>query len=227
MPSSREISAARPTVLIVTDEDEFSRLLTSRWLREGGVPSFTVRGSSSPTQLAAESFDLAIAGGIADAALGAIASCLQPLGRPIVYVCRPGACLRTNTVSLPEVAGWPDLAVTVAAAILECAHARAEAGRLRQLNFRLEQFASLGRYLVDMRHNLNNALTSILGNSDLILLEQACLPPVVRTQVETIRNMGLRMNEIMQRFSSLQKELQLVEEQSAKEPASKGAACSP
>jgi DNA-binding protein YbaB len=32
--------------------------------------------------------------------------------------------------------------------------------------------------------------------------------------VETIRNMSMRMNEIMHRFSSLQKEMQLIEEQS-------------
>ena len=33
---------------------------------------------------------------------------------------------------------------------------------------------------------------------------------------ETIRNMAMRMNEIMQRFSSLQKEMQLVEQQAWK-----------
>ena len=226
MPSNREIPAVLPRVLIVSDHNDFSRILTSRWLREPVVPSFTVRSSSSPSQLAAESFDLAIAGGIADAALGAIASFFQPLDRPVVYVCRAGACLERNAVSVPEVPGWPDLAVRVAATILECAQARTEADRLGQLNLRLEQFASLGRYFVEMRHNLNNALTSILGNSDLILLEQASLPPAVRTQVETILNMGLRMNEIMQRFSSLEKEMQLVKEQSAKQPIVKGAACS-
>jgi hypothetical protein len=41
----------------------------------------------------------------------------------------------------------------------------------------------------------------------------------VRGQIETIRNMSLRMNEIMQRFSSLQKEMQLVEQQSGKRKA--------
>jgi hypothetical protein len=39
--------------------------------------------------------------------------------------------------------------------------------------------------------------------------------------VETIRNMSMRLNEIMQRFSSLQKEMQLMEQQSRK---AKGAA---
>ena len=67
--------------------------------------------------------------------------------------------------------------------------------------------------MLEMRHNLNNALTSLLGNSELMLLDSPLLDPGVRLQVETIRNMGMRMNEIMQRFSSLQKEFQLVEQQ--------------
>jgi FtsZ-binding cell division protein ZapB len=53
----------------------------------------------------------------------------------------------------------------------------------------------------------------VLGNSDLILLDSDQLPASLRSQVETIRNMGMRMNEIMHRFSSLQKEMQLMEQQ--------------
>jgi signal transduction histidine kinase len=68
--------------------------------------------------------------------------------------------------------------------------------------------------MVEARHNLNNALTSILGNCDLILLDDEQLPSATKRQVETIRNMGMRLNEIMQRFSSLQKEMLLVEQQS-------------
>ena len=67
--------------------------------------------------------------------------------------------------------------------------------------------------MLEMRHNLNNALTSVLGNSELILLDSEPLSPALRMQVETIHNMGMRMNEIMQRFSSLQKEMELVEQQ--------------
>jgi signal transduction histidine kinase len=74
-----------------------------------------------------------------------------------------------------------------------------------------------------MRHSLNNALTSILGNSELMLMEPESLSPALRTQVETIRNMGMRMNEILQRFSSLQKEMQLTDQQVWKKAAKAGA----
>ena len=60
--------------------------------------------------------------------------------------------------------------------------------------------------MAEMRHNINNALTSILGNADLELLEPG-LPANVIAQADTIRNMALRLHEIFQRFSSIEKEL--------------------
>ena len=50
-------------------------------------------------------------------------------------------------------------------------------------------------------------------NSELLLLEPESLPPAERSQIETIRNMALRMHEILQRFSSIEKELNAVEQQ--------------
>jgi hypothetical protein len=80
----------------------------------------------------------------------------------------------------------------------------------------VERHALLGRYMLEMRHTVNNALTSILGNAELILLDPQTLAPNLKLQIETIHNMGMRINEILQRFSSLQKELQLVEQESRK-----------
>ena len=59
------------------------------------------------------------------------------------------------------------------AAMVYNAQKRAET-RARAAEFAcsaLERQAMLGRYMLEMRHNLNNALTSVLGNSDLLLLE--------------------------------------------------------
>ena len=67
-----------------------------------------------------------------------------------------------------------------------------------------------------MRHSLNNALTSVLGNSELLLLEPETLSAGARSQIETVRNMALRMHEILQRFSSLEKELTVIEKQTEK-----------
>ena len=88
-----------------------------------------------------------------------------------------------------------------------------EITRTTEATTEVEHQALLGRYMLEMRHSLNNALTSILGNAELILQDPNSLSTNLKLQVETIRNMGMRMNEIMQRFSSLQKEMQLVEQQ--------------
>jgi hypothetical protein len=51
----------------------------------------------------------------------------------------------------------------------------------------------------------------------LLLLEPGAFSAGVRSQIDTIRNMALRMHEILQRFSSLEKELTFVEQQEVKE----------
>jgi signal transduction histidine kinase len=67
--------------------------------------------------------------------------------------------------------------------------------------------AMLGRYMIDMKHNVNNALTSLLGNAELLLLEPGQLSGQSLAQIKTIHTMALRINEIVQRFSSLASEV--------------------
>jgi hypothetical protein len=53
------------------------------------------------------------------------------------------------------------------------------------------------------------------------LLEPETLSAGARSQIETVRNMALRMHEILQRFSSLEKELTVIERQIEKASTSK------
>lgn len=215
----------RPTVVIVSDEPGFATAATRRWLIERNVPSFVVSESSACERLRGADFDLALVGGLAAESLTAVLEVLSSTGKPVVHVSRMNghSPQGPNVFSLPEVLEWPELLVTLSGQILERNRALAELSRLADSNSQMEQEAALGRYMLEVRHNLNNALTSILGNSDLILLDQSELGPSVRTQVETIRNMGMRMNEILQRFSSLQKEMQLAGQQTPKAAAAKTA----
>jgi signal transduction histidine kinase len=71
-----------------------------------------------------------------------------------------------------------------------------------------------------MRHTLNNMLTAMLGNSELLLLEPGTLSAEARSQIETIRNMALRIHEILRRFSSLEKELSVAGREAEKDPRS-------
>jgi len=87
----------------------------------------------------------------------------------------------------------------------------------------VEAEATLGRYMVEMRNNVNNAITSVLGNAELLLQEPG-LPAPVQAQADTIRNMALRLNEVFQRFSSIEKELDVAARESAKAPVQARAA---
>lgn len=205
----------RPTVAIITEDAAFANALTRRWLAEREVPAFVLMQGDSDFQNALD-FNLAIAIRMEPEKLAAAVDSLHTTGKPAILVSsRNGISTdRTNLTVLPEVPEWADLVVVVAQQILQRERTKQELGRLHRMNTELERNASLGRYMLEVRHNLNNALTSVLGNSDLILLDAEQLPATLRQQVETIRNMSMRMNEIMHRFSSLQKEMQLIEEQS-------------
>jgi len=80
-----------------------------------------------------------------------------------------------------------------------------EAARLAAENL---QFATLGRRVVEMRHSFNNAMTSLLGNAELLLQNPDSFSARVREQLQTIQAMALRLHHMMQRFNSLEAELQ-------------------
>jgi signal transduction histidine kinase len=214
----------RPTVVIVSDVPEFSAAATHRWLAEPSVPSFVLADSNSPAEFSQGTFDLAIVGGVSADSLIPVLHTLKAIGKPIIHVSKLNGRAPHGPITVPEAPGWPDLLVTIAEQILERERMNNELAKALETLAKVEQQASLGRYMLEARHNLNNALTSILGNSDLILLDASTLPAAQRSQVETIRNMAMRLNEIMRRFSSLQKEMQLVEQQSNKRPSRKSAA---
>jgi signal transduction histidine kinase len=62
-----------------------------------------------------------------------------------------------------------------------------------------------------MRHGFNNAMTSLLGNAELLLQESGAVSVRVREQLKTIRAMAMRMNQMMLRFSSLEAEMEIAE----------------
>jgi transposase len=72
-----------------------------------------------------------------------------------------------------------------------------------------QRFGVLGKSLLEARPGMVNALTSLLGNADLILLSEEPMPAECREQVRTIRTMALRLNEMVQRLSSLESEMEL------------------
>ncbi len=209
----------QPTVLIVSDDAEFSRTITGRWQSERNVPSFTSMTGDLCQGLDADEFDLAIVGTAPAAALIQVLTALESAGKPVVLVCgaqHSAQSMReaqSRAVILHQREGWLDALVLVASETLRRCDALARVRELEAENTLLQHQSTLGLYMLEMRHNLNNALTSVLGNSELLLLEPGTFSASIRSQIETIRNMGLRMHEVLQRFSSLEKELNVVEKQ--------------
>jgi signal transduction histidine kinase len=208
-----------PTVLIISDEVDFSRRITARWQMERTPPAFTILSGDLWPHFAVDVFDVAIVGELRRQLLSVVLEPLHSTGQPIFCVCQDGPTAelvrerwpRTSILRRSE--QWLEILVLAAS---EAVHRSRAESRARAAEFScavLERQATLGRYMVEMRHNLNNALTTVLGNSDLLLLEPGSLSAQTRAQIETIRNMTLRIHEIMQRFSSLEKEMNVVAQQ--------------
>jgi len=166
-----------------------------------------------------ENFAVAIVGPLRRELLSVILEPLHSTQQPLFCVCDDASTgqlvrerwPRTTVLSCDE--NWLNVLVLSAGEALLRSRAEARARVAEEKSVVLERQATLGRYMLDMRHGLNNALTSLLGNSDLLLIEPGSLSAQARAQIETIRNMTLRINEVMQRFSSLEKEMNVVAQQ--------------
>ncbi len=208
------------TVLIISDDADFSRVVMDRWQAERNAPAFTLMSGDICRDLDAEGFDMAIVGAVRPEVIPAVFESLGSAGNPVLLVTQPSTpkANRTPGVSvLQQQEGWLDALVLVSREMLSHSQTRARAERAEEAGKMLERQATLGRYMLDVRHTLNNALTSVMGNSELLLLEPESLSAASRSQIETIRNMGVRMHEILQRFSSIEKELNAVEQQAENE----------
>jgi signal transduction histidine kinase len=206
------------TVLIISDDAEFSREVTSRWQSERSVPSFTLMSSDIRLAFDPENFQLAIAGRIRTQALSVVLEAMDAAGKRVIFVSDSLSVLQTvrdrwpRILALRQHEGWLDTLMLVASESLFRARAETRAHRAEHACASAESQATLGRYMLEMRHTFNDALTSVLGNSELLLLDAGSLSAEARAQLSTIRNMSLRMHEILQRFSSLEKELSVVDE---------------
>jgi len=207
--------AHQPTALIISDDPEFAYAVMGRWQSERSLPAFTLMGGDLCLGIDADSFDIAVVGPLNPGVLPAVLAMLQATAKPVFLVCEKSHAAQEVRETQPRVTilrayeGWLDAAVLICGEALKARSALARAERAEHANRALECQAALGRYMLEMRHTLNNALTSVLGNAELLLLAQET--PAQHAQLETIRSMAVRMHEILQRFSSIEKELTVAE----------------
>jgi len=220
------------SVLILTDEPEFARLLTACWQAERHAPGITVLSSELWQEHEAAPYDLVVVGPVLDGKLPGVLRSFESTAAVILCVpadSRDFGQLRSRyprLVHIPLREDWAQTLLLVAGESLRRAEALRLAKQAEGRAAKNEHQATLGRYMVDMKHSVNNALTSMLGNAELLLLEPGQLSSQSLAQIKTIHSMALRINEIMQRFSSLASEMKEAETASQAEtepePASPG-----
>ncbi len=218
------------SVLIVSDDTEFARTVAARWQAERRAPEITLTTSDVWQSSTAAGYNLVIVGPVRNNEIGAILSALNATATTtaVIYVSSKAeardaqqlAAEHPHVLVIPREDGWIGTLILVAGEALRRAAATARAQRAERASAEQQRNATLGRYMLDMRPSVNNALTSVLGNADLLLLDSESIHLDAREQIRTIHTMALRLNEIMQRFSSVAAEMRAGEKESQAETTS-------
>ena len=210
-------------VLIIADDADFTRTVIGRWQMEPSVPEFTLVSSELWSASAQAAYSLAVVGPVSPQRLNSILDGLEAGRSPAIYITDDSGKVQEVRAARPRVlvfrryAGWVDTLVLLGCEVLKRMDALAQLRQAERAAAVDRRHATLGRYMLEMRHSFNNALTSVLGNAELLLLEPGAFSAEVRDQIDTIHTMALRMHEIMQRLASLEAEMNFAEKSSQNE----------
>ena len=210
-------------ILIVSDDSEFVRFLVARWRIEKDSPVLTAVSSGVSRQASTSGYEIIV--------VGPLRGCTVIPAGPAVHhdsvVCAVGdeeslemvRAVHSDWLLIPECPGWTKILFSLAGEVLRRTAAETRAREVEITNLSQKRFGILGKSLLEARPGMVNALTSLLGNADLILLSEEPLPDHCRENVRTIHTMALRLNEIVQRLSSIENEMELCERKSHLETA--------
>ena len=211
------------TVLIIAQEPAIARDIVARWQAEHTVPSFTLMSTDFPRIDGLGEFDLAIIQGENGQAHRWHES-VEAMARAVLHI---GSQTRANgkTVVVPKNTEWLNTTILIAKEMLRRCELERRLHKAEASTNHSERHASLGQYMLDARHGFNNALTSVVGNAELLMASAGRFDAETREQVETIHTMALKLYEMMQRFSSIEAEMRFEEKSNTREfPRTKSAA---
>lgn len=208
-------------VLVVSDDVEFIREFVSRWEMEHDAPPITVVSTVMWKQASLIGYALIIVGFLRQNSLSAPAQDFQC----DTTVCVVGESEKLSSVrtahpewlTFSEQPGWPDTLLSFAKEVLRRVAAEKQARETELICLAQQRLATVGQSLLAARPGMVNALTSLLGNADLLLLSDEPLSVSGMEQIRTMNKMALRLNEILQRLSSLANEMELCESESQRE----------
>ena len=205
-------------VLIITDDTNFGRDLMLRWEKERQVPHFTSFTSELWQHAAVAACDLAIVGPVYAAAQALVLS-MAASAPAAVAVLPPGVSPREVRVDHPTILPLrmtedaAEIVVAVGSELLLRLACEEQMGRAEKAASEGQLYAALGRFMVECRHNFNNALTAVLGTAELMQLNLPQSPQEVGEQVKTIQMMAQRLQAMMQRLSAIETEMRYAEQQ--------------
>lgn len=222
-------------VVLIADDPGFARDLMARWQIERGLPGITVMSTDLLTGTGAGNFDLAgvdlavfdlvIVGSVRNKRLVSVLKKVEAGDYPVICLLENAVDVKMAKSSYPRLHvmqlhdGWLDSLLLLAAECLKRLDLIERVRKAEKAALASSRGAILGRYMLESRHDLNNCLTSVMGNAELLLLDAdafAFTEPV-RDQLQTIHEMALNMHEIMQRFSSVAAEIRTSENPSQDE----------
>lgn len=198
-------------LLVVSENTGFSDALLQSWQQNGSVPEFEV---------------------VKPSAVGEWPVCSVAVldGVELVSRLAGGASLAiavTSNEAVPEVSGaaqrivhlrrgpgWAEVAAALALESMLRVQATQQVEEMKSRLCGLERFSILGRFFAGEQHDLANALTSVMGHTEL-LLTQGGIPDDVRKKMGTVHAMSLRIHDALQRLSTLDRELQLAARRTA------------
>jgi signal transduction histidine kinase len=209
-----------PSILILSDDADFARAILGRWQRERNVPAFTVMSAIGwKAAVERQASSIAVVGGALDHCRNTLTE-IEKVHMPAIFVANDAKQAKSAGESYQRIGvlkksdDWIDSLVLLATEMLRRVAIAEHAAEAEKRAKDAERFAVLGKYMLEMRHTLNNALTSVVGNAELLLMEPGTLQGEAREQVDTIHNMALRMHEVIQRFSSIDTEMRFAENDS-------------
>jgi hypothetical protein len=208
-------SVNHQTVLIVAQEPAMARDIVARWQSERIVPSFTLMSTDFPRIDGLGDFDLAIIQG-ENGEAQRWHQAVEAMAQTVLHI---GSNARGNgkSVVVPKNAEWLSTTILIAKEMLRRCEMEKRLRKAEASTHTSERQASLGQYMLDTRHGFNNALTSVLGNAELLMASAGRFDAETREQVETIHTMALKLYEMMQRFSSLEAEMRFEEKSNTRE----------
>lgn len=207
----------RDTVLIVSDDAEFHAALSRSWQCAGSVPEFELATLD--------------ASGNCPLSCVAVVDGTEMLSRLSGEVSL--AIVVSNGVPIPEVVGagrrivqiqrgtgWESGALALVLQSVSGERAQRQVHEMEKRMSDSKRFSALGRFIAGQQHELANALTSLMGHAEL-LMTQRDVSDEVRRKVGTVHAMSVRICDVLQQLSSLDRELQKAERQELKKKLDK------